>query len=538
MQFNLSVPKRLLYLTEQGITAYRWEQKTLQQEARFSITEAGDLEAFENYLRSSRRIPIFIIVDIIELDFRFEIIPHVNFKEAKALRARKLNAAYRSTPFRHVLELGREPDGRKDDRVLLSAITNADALSPWLPAMSRLRSPVAGICSPPLLLAKAVKEWPTEHTLLITFATTKAIRLTYFHKNDLRFSRLAIHYASTIEGIAPIIIEETSRTQQYLINLKLLGRDDQLQVIILDQEQQIDFWEKNLPSTRLLNFTAQSFGTLAQKSRYPKILAPCKNTEELLVTLTTIGIASNHYANLDHLHEAFLRLLRVSLHGAAIAGLTLTLGLLGAEAYSLWGIFQHTEEASHLIQQTANKYRGIKEAFPPSPADAPQMLEAVEITTKLSSHRYPPSELLGTVAMALEQAPTYRLLKINWGYAPSSQTTPAELGTNIRHGANTPTTAPPLPIPGQAEEKVWFAIIIAEPPAEQRQRAALDAVERMTTFLRKKDALTVDVLQLPYSTNPESPLEGSVGIPGVESKRQLVLRIQWPEKGTALRSKE
>ena len=82
---------------------------------------------------------------------------------------------------------GREPEGRRDDRVLYTAITNPEVLRPWLEAIERLHVPLAGIHSAAVfsgnLLAELDLVFP--HALLVTFTPGEAMRQTYFRDREI-----------------------------------------------------------------------------------------------------------------------------------------------------------------------------------------------------------------------------------------------------------------------------------------------------------------------------------------------------------------
>src|SRR3954465_3491031 len=112
----------------------------------FAVSGAG-ASAFEAYLGNVRDVPTHLFIDLAEEDFRLDTIPHVGARAREATLARKLNQIFRNTPYRHALLQGREPDGRRDDRVFYTAITNPELLRPWLDMIERLQVPLVGIHS-------------------------------------------------------------------------------------------------------------------------------------------------------------------------------------------------------------------------------------------------------------------------------------------------------------------------------------------------------------------------------------------------------
>ena len=120
----------------------------------FAVSGAGAAE-FERYLATSGPTPTHLFVDLAEEDFRLDTVPHVGAGDREAILDRKLAQIFRNTPYRHALLQGRETEGRRDDRVLYTAITNPEVLRPWLDMLERLEVPLAGIHSAAVFSARA-----------------------------------------------------------------------------------------------------------------------------------------------------------------------------------------------------------------------------------------------------------------------------------------------------------------------------------------------------------------------------------------------
>src|SRR4029077_8014347 len=112
----------------------------------FAVSGAGAAE-FERYMAGMGEVPTHLFTDLAEEDFRLDTIPHVGARDRDAIINRKLAQIYRNTPYRHGLLQGREAEGRRDDRVLYTAITNPEVLRPWLEVIDRLEVPLDGIHS-------------------------------------------------------------------------------------------------------------------------------------------------------------------------------------------------------------------------------------------------------------------------------------------------------------------------------------------------------------------------------------------------------
>lgn len=498
--------KRLIYITDRGVRAYRWFKGKLTQTAEFAGGDEPQLEAFEAWLQEERRAPLFIIADLIEIDFRVEIMPHASFTDARQMRQRKLSSIYRSSPFRNALNLGRELTGRRDDRVLLSAITNPDALTPWLPAIERCKAPLAGICAPPLLLDKAAKTWATEHTLLVTRDNDAGLRLTYFFAGELRFSRLTPHLETAIEELAPVLIEEVARTQQYLLNLRLLGRDDTLHIFVADQPVRLSEWQTFLHSSKLLHFDTISLPELAKTTDAPGITV--ENTAaDLFITLAAQGFARNHYGAASHLHEAYLRLIRILLQGAVLAMSSMGIILMAYDGYVLYDLQQQIGQTQINTGLLEAKYQKIKSSFPPAPASAEAMHEADTAIQKLQKEQAAPRALLSEVSKGLDAAPAIKMTRLTWRYGKPEETTGST--ENVQPTAQTSAVA--NAVGDNENDKRWHVLIEGEIPHTIKQREALAAVDSFVKAVASKE-ISVEVLRLPYNIRPDASLKGQSGI--------------------------
>src|SRR3954470_2445439 len=134
--------KHFLYLTDTRLVSLFTKRGRIVARREFAVGGAGAAE-FERYLVQMEDAPIHLILDVAEEDFRLDTVPHVGAGDREAVLNRKLAQIYRNTPYRHALIQGREDEGRKDDRVMYTAITNPELLRPWLEIVERLKLPLA-----------------------------------------------------------------------------------------------------------------------------------------------------------------------------------------------------------------------------------------------------------------------------------------------------------------------------------------------------------------------------------------------------------
>lgn len=114
--------RTLLFLSADSFQASIWQSGKLGA-ARYFSNDANGRENFSAFLKM-HRYPAYMLVDVIEEDFRLEIVPHLSGSSRKDLLARKFEQFYRGTSFRQALLLQRQAEGRRDDEMLFSALTN------------------------------------------------------------------------------------------------------------------------------------------------------------------------------------------------------------------------------------------------------------------------------------------------------------------------------------------------------------------------------------------------------------------------------
>ena len=150
--FNFGARRSLLIAASKAVL-YQCRDGQIDVAYEFSADEDGR----ENFLRclvETNPDPIYILVDIVEEEYRQDIIPHVFGSDRKSVLERKFARLFRGAKYSHALNQGRETEGRKDDKVLLTAITRPDVVVRWVEVITGQKVPIAGIYSLPLLRSK------------------------------------------------------------------------------------------------------------------------------------------------------------------------------------------------------------------------------------------------------------------------------------------------------------------------------------------------------------------------------------------------
>jgi hypothetical protein len=235
--------KRLFYFTGYRLSVLHWKGKQLLGTSSFEPTETG-LEKFRAYLSNTEKISSKFLVDVIEEDFRSEKIPHVGARDRRAVISRLLDRFYRSSKqYCYSTVIGREKSGRKDDIVLLGAMTNPHLIEPWLGIIDECEVPLSGIWTLPLISKKLLKTVKASSgvVLLISQQVNSNVRQTLFRDGKLISSRQSIinQDNNDISGIGELAAPEVQRTIEFLRAQGLVGIDELINLHILGSDEQL-----------------------------------------------------------------------------------------------------------------------------------------------------------------------------------------------------------------------------------------------------------------------------------------------------------
>ena len=270
--------KRLFYYSGYRLTVFHWINGKFAGNYYFNPDEVGK-EEFRHYLRNTPNVPGRLLVDVIEEDFRVESIPHLYGKDRQAV-IKRLNERYfrASKQYTYYEHQGREKTGRKDDRILLSALTNVDMIKPWMNILQEEDVPVCGIWTLPHVSKKVLGRInaKTGHVLLISQQVSSNVRQTYFHNGKLITSRSAtINLEDDTYG--KFISEEIDQTARFLTNKRFIGFDEVLHVHIIASDQDIESISKECQSTPLREITVHKLAEIEKKVDTQGISGPFGN---------------------------------------------------------------------------------------------------------------------------------------------------------------------------------------------------------------------------------------------------------------------
>jgi len=408
--------KILFFLSSDKFHAQIWNSGELGRPIYFSNSAEG-LEQLSEFLQTHRD-PTYILVDLIEEDFRHEVVPHLTGSNHHDLVLRKFEQYYRSTPFRLARRQRRQSDGRRDDEILFSALTNPARITAWLELLLLHETPIAGIYSLPHASIPLVKEIEYDQLLLLSWEKDAGLRQSYYFNQRLRFSRLTPLNPNT--SFAEAVAAETARTYQYLQSLSLTPRDEKLKAHIICHAQDKELLDASLPGSSNINYAYIDLQQLGKRLKSKTTFTDSDATPIFLHQLA-IKPPRGNYASSEHRHFYFLWQTKRALFGLAAATALVCFVWSSFAFLQSSGVDDEIEtlnlQSSRLMTQSGEITQGFQNDIQNkdgSTVTATDMKTAVTLFRKLQFYSVPPQKILKELTIALDNFPRIRTIKLGW----------------------------------------------------------------------------------------------------------------------------
>jgi hypothetical protein len=457
--------KRLLLLTNNGMTGYDWARGRFRQVQAFAANPEGR-QTFAGYLLEQANRPVRLLLELVEDNFRSASIPQVFGRDRTALTERLLAKHYRGTSYSRMVFQGRESSGRKDAKVLLAGLGNAETLKPWLQIISDCETPLQGIYSLPLisesLLSRQAARSP--HGLLMSQQSPDRLRQCYYQFGRLKLSRQTPIRLRADESVANFFGAETRNMLRYLESQRLLRRSEQIQVQII-----APYFGSGQESAQLANDdqvcyevieTPELARAIGIKGELPTPYGDCLFAHQLLRR----PWLRDHYASpgdrRHYLHRIAHGVLNTGAVTALVSGITIgAVKLIDGQMFERYA-GQLTAEFSRL-KATYGEPATVRGAFPVEPAVVADTVKLVERLDRMGTRR--PHKFMSQVGALLYEHPAINLKKLSWSLADTPATTPEEVGTKALFPLEDPLTK------GPRYELAWLSGQIESPHTDYRQ---------------------------------------------------------------------
>lgn len=406
-------PRLLLLLSSHSLLVEHRVGENILLSREFSACAAGRDE-FADTLKTVN-CPAYLLVDLIEEDFRLETIPHLRGRNLLALLNRKLEQFYPDTPLRLATLQQRQTHARRDDVMLFSALTNPATILPWLEIITTQKIPLVGIYSVPRISDFLLPAHTAEHFLLVTWSKRSGLRQSYFKNRQLQVSRLSPCSENT--SFVSAVLSESARTYQYLQSLNLLAAEQTLQLGIIACSADLSELRSQLPENSGFRYELIELEKL-YLTRGSTPQTHDSDTHPMLLQQLLKQSNSPQYAHATHRHYFALWRLRHALNRLSFAlVLIAALWLMQAawlgedpDESSIRTCQQQTAEVRHKAQDILHQL--------PKTDVAPGDLRAMVLSIRtLHKHALAPLTFLAPLAQVMDRYPAIQLDELAWELA-------------------------------------------------------------------------------------------------------------------------
>lgn len=506
--------KRLFYFTGYRLNVSHWKGRKLIGSSSFEPTETG-LDQFRSYLLQTENITSQFLVDVIEEDFRNEKIPHVGSKDRSSVVARLVDRYYRSSQDYCYSEIiGREKTGRKDDIVLLGAMTNPHLIQPWLTVLDECEVPLSGIWTLPLISKKLLRTIKATSgvVLLVSQQVNSNIRQTLFRDGKLISSRQSIinQGINDISGIGERAAPEVDRTIDFLRAQNLIDANEVINLHILGSDEQLLSLQKSFKTNEHQIVNIHPIAELQSKLGLSGVGEKFSDWIFSWLCLHQ-NVATSHYGPRQSFKRYHNKLASVALYMASL--LVAIVGVLQTES-NISSAMEYDKSVTLLKQQEKNykelyqkKFKDYEEIF----ENAELMNSAVSLAERIKLNGLTsPLDFLIALSNILSQPGigTVYIDKIEWQAINTNDTNKEEELANftakssVKHGAV---------VTGRIIE------------SENNYRESVDRIQAIINYLKASPRVeNVEALKIPVDMRPESGFSTESGVDTLHrSKREI-----------------
>jgi len=496
--------KLLLCASTFHISAALWSGRRLVGCRGFEDDDAGHA-AFQNLLRSTSGVPVYLMADTVDEDYRFETLPHASGSDRREMLERKLKQLYRSTPFYGSELQQREGDKRRDDRYLFAALTNPEVFNPWLQLLLAAKAPVAGVFPLPIVsLALANRLGLQDPNVLLVSRHNAGVRQTFLKERRFRISRLTPVRAGD-HGAQDYYAEEIRNTRMYLDALNVTHVEDVVTVAIVDPDGSLQsLGERIVQGRRNVRWVRIGPEELIAKVGISRAsLEAGEDSLHLhLLGLQTPGInLAPPTLTSGYGRYRASRAIYAASAAAALVGLTWA-GLNLYEVLDLKGQQRETVAQSQAQQAT---YQENTRSYPPSPAPPARLKLTVEVVKQIAANARLPDQTFRVVSQALDVNPEIELTGLSW-----------------RHDRQ---AVPPGSPPGQLVQFAKLQLQMMAKPSDQK--ALLASINRFLKDLSRSELVsTAHTVKLPVNLASSAKLSGSTANPRREQPQLAQFEVE------------
>ncbi len=501
--------RRAIYLSADKLAVYHWDNGKLGSSYLFDVNTDGQ-KYFEHYLKESRKVTTYLLVDVIEEEYRQETIPHVIGPDRRAMIERKKSRMFRDTPYFYADIQGREEEGRRDDRVLFVALTNPGILAPWLKLLDDNKVPLAGIYSLPRLTKSFLDTLPepSDHMLVVSLQSISGLRQTFFHKRELKLSRLVSMPRYGTEPYAPHINEEVEKIRRYLNSLRLTPAEKPLDIYYLANAELLNELKKlQVKTTFIIRHHLIDINLYGQQIGLNRdITTPFSDQlfiYHLLKNKPVNYFASNTEKRYFQMQKSNRAMLAASIAMILIGMLWGGFNFIGGLTYKQQGV-----NAQKKTEFYNTRYELARERLPQTVVSPADLQVVVGIANTLKEYKLTPLNMLKLIGRGMDRFPSIELDEIVWTASADPNMKFDDIGTGSTNQA-----ALGVSDVNKAEGYQYYQIASIKghlSSFDGNYREALSIIDQFAQTLRNIPLVhDVSIMSLPLDISSDVSLQGT-----------------------------
>ncbi|MEW5887584.1 MAG: hypothetical protein AB1768_00815 [Pseudomonadota bacterium] len=506
--------RRVLHFDGIDLRALLWHAGHLREEGVFAADEAG-VQAFRGYVRTHRRSNFRLLVDGADEGFHMESVPYAQGADRKALLSRKLSQFFYGTPYAVAVSLGREKSGRRDERMLFSALTRPQVLEPWVNCLIAEEARLAGIYTVAQLAQQLLKKLDLrlDRCVLVSIGRN-AVRQTFLEQGALRFSRLSLVPEMAQAELARTCAAESEKIYQYLAAQRMIPRDAPLTTLLLVHPSRAAAFTEACRSTEELRYRILDLHAAARRTGLKTSPADSR-CEPVFAHLLCQFPPAHQYAPPPAQRYYRLWQMRTGMIGAGAAALISCLLWAGGQVFEAMSLAAERNRLRAQAELDGQRYAQLMQGLPPVPVGTDDLRALIERYQQLEKRSPDPFDLFVAVSRALDVFPEIEVERIEWSAGEQTDGTAKEAA---RPGA--------APESADAQAKGGTAVIHAMLPAAMQadHRAMLGKINGFAAALRQVK-LDVTGQRMPSDLESGKSLKGGGEEQGRTEPPRFVLHV-------------
>ena len=508
-----SSTRRALLVSSDKLAVYHWVNNNLGSSYLFDGSPEG-FEYFGHYLDEVPNDLVYVLLDTPAEEYRLDTIPHVFGGDRKSIIERKQGRMFRGTPYLYAEVQGREKEGRRDDNIMFSAITNPDTIQPWLKILEEHKVPVASVVSVPLLLQNNADVIPdmSGNALVFSLQSMSGLRQSFFQDKLLKFSRLVKVPRYGTSPYAPIITEELVKVRRYLQSTHLLDQDRPLDIHFLGNKELLDELGKTHVNSSMVRYHMLDVDVLGKSYGFSDQMQTPFSDKHLVYQLLK-NKSKNYYALNKETRYFQMRQINKTLKVASL--LLLLTGFIWGGLNVLEGFTyrqQHISDAKKADFYNV-RYEVAQERISALPVDPADLKVVVDTTGTLKTYKSEPVDMFKLISKGMDIFPEIQISKIHWAanINPNHKLGAGKLDSIINEGIQGV-----LGFSNISDEEtgyLYYQIALIDGYLDKFDgdyRKALHMIDQFAESLRRQDSVhDVSVVSLPLDISSEASLQGS-----------------------------